>query len=146
MHDLTAAASLTQRFQDTDFALKQGDVMVLSLPEFPYSAANLRQRPAGDERRLPVQPPDELRIDYSTEVELPHGARVLALPAPETIENSVGTFSTEMTYNKTKRTIIYLQRIETNTDYIEPENYPAYKNGVDRVTMPASRLALLEMQ
>lgn len=141
--DLTAPVHIQQEIDAPDFAVPQGDMMIVRIPQFPYDFAATGIAPTLADRRFPFDYPCEMDSSLEVKIRVPDGYNVASLPKPVTISTPTADFALNCDWYSDRRTVIWRQAITVKQRRVDVANYAAFKAGHDAVLAPNSRLVLL---
>ncbi len=144
MADLTSEVRITQSIEAPDFAVVQGDMMIVRIPEFPYEFAGIDAYPTLVERRYPFEIPCEATSRLEVKVVLPKGWDVARVPESLSIEGDVADFELISDWYERKQSIMWLATVTLKKKRIAVDEYAAFKEGYDAVASPKNRLVLLK--
>ena len=142
--DLTAPVVVSQEIDAPDFAVPQGDMMVVRVPPFPYEFAATGVVPTLSERKFPFEYPCEVDNRLEVTIRVPQGYDVARIPDPVSVSTPVAEFDLACRWNAEQRTIVWQLDTAVRSRRIEVADYAAFKAGHDAVTAPKNRLVLLK--
>jgi len=142
--DLTAPVVVSQEIDAPDFAVPQGDMMVVRVPPFPYEFAATGVAPTLSTRKFPFEYPCEVDNRLEVTIRVPQGYDVARIPDPVSVSTPVAEFDLACRWNAEQRTIVWQLDTVVRSRRIEVADYAAFKAGHDAVTAPKNRLVLLK--
>jgi len=142
--DLTVPATARQEIEAPDFAIEQGDMMIVRLPAFPFGFAGIDVVPRLAERKLPLAYPCEFTHAYTVEVTVPEGYEIVSMPDELSLGAAGAEFEQSVTWNAGERTLTWRQDLLLTRKEIAPDEYGAFKAAYDAVASPKNRLLLLK--
>ncbi len=143
LKNLMEAVSVRQTVSAPDFAVVQGDIMVLRIPEFPHAFASTGVYPRLSERELPFDLQSEVYSHLEVKVLLPNGFTIERMPEPLLIETEHADFELDCFLGDGDHTLFWLQKITIKKTVISPEDYEAFKKGYDALASPKNSLILI---
>jgi len=144
LRDLTAPARVEQTIDAPDFAVAQGDMMIVRVPPFPHDFAASGVAPTLAERKFPFDHPCELDSSLEVTLAVPAGYQVVSLPKPVSVSTAVADFRLACEWDQARSAVVWRQEITVRSRRIGVADYAAFKAGHDAVTAPKNRLILLE--
>jgi len=142
--DLLAEAQFTQTIEAPDFAVRQGDMMIVRIPSFPFDFANLGVYPSLAERVYPFELPVEARSEFDVKVVLPEGYQVAYWPEPVTVESDLMDVDFFCDWYEGKQSVLWRMNITLKEKRIPVESYAEFKEIFDTIASPKNSLILLE--
>ena len=143
---LNGPCRIQQVVSVTDFAVKQGDFMIVRVPEFPFEFARIDFYPSLAERELPFDTPCELVSEYWCKIVLPVGYDAVRIPEAVAVDTPVARFELRCDYDRDARTIHWKETITLREKTIPIESYAEFKDAYDTLVSPKSRLVLLQTE
>ncbi len=143
LKNLMEEVGIRQTVAAPDFAVVQGDVMVLRIPEFPHDFAATGIYPRLSERKLPFDLESEIYDHFEVKVLLPKGFTVERMPEPLRIETEYADFELECSLGDDGHTLFWLQQMTIKKTVVPPEDYEAFKKSYDTLASPKNALVLL---
>lgn len=144
LKDLLQPVRVQQDVRAPDFAVPQGDMMIVRVPVFPYDFASTGIAPTLSERKFPFDYPCEATTELEVKIVVPEGYRVARLPEPVSVRTAVGDFEILCDWHADSRTVLWRQVAAVRSKRIEVGDYAQFKAGHDAITAPKNRLVLLE--
>lgn len=144
LKNLLEPVRVQQDVSAPDFAVPQGDMMIVRVPVFPYEFASTGVVPTLSERKFPFDYPCEATTELEVKMLIPDGYRVARLPQPILIHSETAHFELSCDWNADTRTVLWRQVARVKQRRIGVEDYAQFKAGHDAVTAPKNRLVLLE--
>ncbi len=144
LKDLTAPVHMEQEMDAQDFAVPQGDMMIVRVPQFPYEFATTGIAPTLAERRFAFVYPCEVDNRIEVTIRVPQGYNVARIPDPVSISTPTADFDLSCDWDSAQRTITWRQDVTVRSARIEVGDYAQFKAGHDAITAPKNRLVLLE--
>jgi hypothetical protein len=142
--DLAVPVTVSQEIDAPDFAVPQGDMMVVRVPPFPYDFAATGIAPTLSERKFPFEYPCEVDNRLEVTIRVPQGYDVARIPETVSVSTPVAEFDLACRWNADQRTIVWQLDTVVRSRRIEVPDYAAFKAGHDAVTAPKNRLVLLK--
>jgi hypothetical protein len=142
--DLTAGVEVRQRIKAPDFAVPQGDMMIVRVPAFPYEFAATGVAPSLAERKLPFVFPCETTGEFRVMLIMPKGYDVERIPAPASISTDLADFTLTCDWAPETRTITWKQTATVKVKTIPVERYGEFKAAYDAMAAPKNSLVLLK--
>lgn len=143
LKNLMEAVSVRQTVSAPDFAVVQGDIMVLRIPGFPHAFASTGVYPRLSERELPFDLQSEVYSHFEVKVLLPAGFTVERMPEPLLIESEYADFELDCSLADDDHTLFWLQKITIKKTVVLPEDYEAFKENYDALASPKNSLILI---
>ncbi len=143
LKNLMEEVGIRQTVEAPDFAVLQGDIMILRIPEFPHAFATTGVYPRLSERELPLDLQSEVYSHFEVKVLLPNGFTVERMPEPLRIETEYADFELECSLGDDGHTLFWLQNITIKKTVVPPEDYEAFKRSYDTLASPKNALILL---
>jgi hypothetical protein len=143
LSDLTEPVSVTQSIDAPDFAVAQGDMMIVHLPQFPFEFASTGVTPSLAERRYPFEFPCELMSDFEIDLSLPEGYEVVWTPEDTTVETGAATFQLFCSTDTESHSVTWRWTVTVNDRSIPADAYPGFKQSYDRSASPKNQLLIL---
>lgn len=144
LKDLAEPVSIKQKIDAPDFAVTQGDMMIVRIPGVPYNFAGSGVRPTLAERKLPFEVPCEMKSSYRVDITVPAGYEVARLPEKLSIETEVADLELTCKWADRARTITWEQMVVMKERVVPLDRYAEFKRGFDALASPKSRLVLLQ--
>jgi len=144
LKNLIQPASVQQSIEAPDFAIRQGEMLITRIPEFPFDFAVFDARPTLSDRRLPFDLPCEASDLYNCKIIIPTTLEVVRIPDSVTIETPAADFRLTCEWNYDARTVFWTQEIIIKEKTIAVEDYAEFKEAYDTITSPKSRLVLFK--
>lgn len=144
LRTLTAPVHVEQEMDAPDFAVPQGDMMIVRVPPFPYEFATTGIAPTLSERRFAFVYPCEVDNRLEVTIRVPQGYDVARLPEPVSISTPTADFDLTCEWDSAQRTVTWRQDVVVRSARIEVGDYAQFKAGHDAITAPKNRLVLLE--
>ncbi len=141
--DLTEPVSVRQSIDAPDFAISQGDMMILRIPRFPFDFGSIESYPTLAERKYPYQIPCENRILLSIDIALPEGYEVVRMPDPLASSNESADMVLECEWDEPSNSIEWRVDFTHKQMRVPTDSYAAFKADVDALASPKNRLILL---
>jgi hypothetical protein len=141
--DLTQKIKLSQEFSARDFAVFQGPIMLIHLPQVPYAFAEVPS-PSLAKRRYPFRLPGEAEVRSVVALEVPAGFQPLYLPEGFSFEKDYGDFSFAVTYEPDRSSIVVRKTLVFKKKDIALDQYDEFKSIMDSFGVTKNNLILLE--
>jgi hypothetical protein len=140
---LNRPARAGQALECPDFALKQGEFLIVRVPEFPFPFSRLDAYPSLSDRKLPFDLPCEAHLTYDCKIIVPQTLEPARLPEPVTVETPEADFRLTCRQSPEDGNIYWMQDIVFKEKTISLESYAGFKEAYDSITSPKSSLILL---
>jgi transglutaminase-like putative cysteine protease len=142
--NLLAAAQFTQSIDAPDFAVRQGDMMIVRIPGFPFDFANLGVYPSLAKRTYPFDLPVEATSEYDVKVVLPEGYQVAYWPEPINFNDDLMSVEFFCDWYEGKQSILWRMNVTLKAQRIPVDRYAEFKELFDRISSPKNSLILLK--
>jgi len=142
--DLTEPVTVSQEIEAPDFAVPQGDMMIVRVPAFPFRFSSLEAAPRLAERKYPFQLPCESSTSFSVEIELPEGYDVVRMPERQTLTGGSSEWTLICDWDEAAHTMSWKMDVLFNDMRVPVEAYEEFKKAYDAIAHPKNRLILLE--
>ncbi len=142
--DLTAPVTVRQVIDAPDFAVPQGDMMIVRVPRFPFEFASFDMYPKLAERRYPFEMPCESESDLSVSLDIPEGYDVVRLPDAVSSTSDVADMSIDCSWDKETHTVTWSAKVVIKQMQVPTDLYAAFKAASDGVAAPRNNLILLK--
>jgi hypothetical protein len=143
---LLARAQFTQTVEAPDFAVCQGDMMIVRIPSYPHDFANLGVYPSLAERTYPFDLPVEAKSEIDVKVVLPQGYEVAYWPERMTVENDLMDVEFFCDWYEGRQSILWRLNVTLKDKRIPVERYTEFKEVFDTIASPRNSLILLKRQ
>ena len=143
LKNLMEAVSVRQTVSAPDFAVVQGDIMVVRIPGFPHAFASTGVYPRLSERELPFDLQSEVYSHFEVKVLLPAGFTIERMPEPLLTETEYADFELNCILADDGHTIFWSQKITIKKTVVSPEDYEAFKESYDALASPKNSLILI---
>ncbi len=140
--NLTEEVRLRQTVEAPDFAVVQGDMMILRVPEYPYAAATTTVYPSLSERTLPFDTQCPTRIEFEAKILVPNSLQIERLPEPMSIQGDYADFELSCVWSPERHTIYWHRTITIKEVIVPVEAYGEFKRAYDALTSPKNSLIL----
>lgn len=141
--NLLAQAQFTQSIDAPDFAVRQGDMMVVRIPSYPHDFANLGVYPSLAERTYPFELPCEAKSQIDVKVVLPEGYQVAYWPESTTVESDIMDVEFMCDWYEGRQSILWRMNVTFKEKRIPVERYAEFKASFDTISSPKNWLILL---
>jgi hypothetical protein len=141
--DLAQKLKISQEFSAQDFAVFQGPIMLIHLPQVPYGFAEVPS-PSLAKRRYPFRLPGEAEVRSVVVLKVPPEFRPLYLPAGFSFEKDYGDFSFTVSYDPARSSVIIKRTGVFKKKEIPLDQYDEFKNIMDAFGTTKNNLILLE--
>jgi hypothetical protein len=142
--NLLARAQFTQSIEAPDFAVVQGDMMIVRVPSFPFGFANLGVYPSLAERVYPFDLPVEAVSELDVKIVLPEGYQVAYWPERVTVDNDLMDVEFFCDWYEGRQSIIWRMNVTLKQKRIPVERYAEFKEAFDALSSPKNSLILLK--
>lgn len=129
-------------FECPDYALPEGDLLLIKVPRVPFSATSLKLKATLDERKLPYVLKSPLRDKFTMRIEVPEGFQVSYLPAEVKLENAAGSLNLSCEQREGK--LYYNLNLAITKTFISPEDYPGLKHLLQGFDLEKNRTIILK--
>ncbi|MBD3366673.1 MAG: DUF3857 domain-containing protein [Candidatus Eisenbacteria bacterium] len=144
LKNLLEPVRVRQTIDAPDFAVPQGDMMILRVPEFPFAFARVAVEPSLAEREFSFMLPAELVSIYEFRTRIPEGYEPIRIPEPIEVATDDAVFELACEWDREERSVVWTKRIEFLSKRVPPERYADFKAAYDRLLSPKNGLILLE--
>jgi hypothetical protein len=141
--DLTQNLKISQEFSAQDFAVFQGPIMLIHLPQVPYPFAEVPS-PSLAKRRYPFRLPGEADVRSSVVLKVPAEFKPLYLPEGFSFEKDYGDFSFAVSYDPARSSVVIKRTGVFKKKEIPLDQYDEFKNIMDSFGITKNNLILLE--
>ncbi|MCX6600331.1 MAG: DUF3857 domain-containing protein [bacterium] len=140
--DLSKPVVVTLGFESPDYAERQEDTMLLSLPANPFEFAVSGFSATLPEVRCPVQLPPRWRVTTDVSLSLPDGYKVSYLPPPLVVQNPYVFI--EISARQGPAGITWATTVEIKADKVPVADYPVLRDAYETLLLPKNNLVILE--
>ncbi len=144
LSDLTVPVSARQVIDAPDFAVPQGDMMIVRVPNFPLAFASLDVYPRLAERKYPFEMPCENETDLSVDILMPEGYDVVRLPDPVSTTGDAADMNIDCAWNEATHTVTWKAAVVIKSTRVSTDMYEAFKAASDEMAAPRNGLILLK--
>ncbi len=144
LSNLMEAVAVRQTVEAPDFAVVQGDMMILRVPEYPYAFATTTVYPSLHERTLPFDTQCATRIEFEAKILVPRSLEIERLPEPLSIQGEHADFELTCDWSPERRAIYWHRTIVIKDMVIPAEAYDEFKSGYDALMSPKNSLILFK--
>ncbi len=141
--DLTVPVTASQDIEAPDFAVAQGDMMIVRIPAFPLDFASTGVYPSLAERRYAFEMPCPATSSLAIDVRIPDGYEVVRMPDALSLESDAARFEVACEWDEAERNISWTQDVTFKRMTIPVEEYGKFKDDYDALASPKNRLVLL---
>ncbi|MBD3348436.1 MAG: DUF3857 domain-containing protein [Candidatus Eisenbacteria bacterium] len=141
--DLTEPVTVSQKVDAPDFAVPQGDMMIVRVPGFPFDFAALGAYPSLAERKYPFELPCEAGTTISVEIELPDTYDVVRMPEDRTVSTDAADWRLSTEWDASTHTITWTLDATFSDMLVPVGSYGEYKRAFDSIAHPKNSLILL---
>jgi hypothetical protein len=141
--DLGEKLKISQEFSAQNFAIFQGSIMLVPVPQVPYGFAEIPS-PSLAKRRYPVRLPGEAEIHADVVLKVPVEFKPLYLPEGFSFEKEYGDFSFSAEYDPARSSLVVKKTIVFKTRDIPLSQYEEFKKIMDSFGITKNNLILLE--
>jgi hypothetical protein len=142
--DLTEPVTVTQTIDAPDFAVPQGDMMIVHLPAFPHSFARTGVYPTLGERNYPFVFPCEFVSELEMKISVPDGYSVAWIPDPFAATAAGVSFELSCGMSEDGTALMWKRRVVVNERIVSTDDYPYFKDSYDALSSPKNLLVILE--
>jgi len=139
---LTQPMRVSLNFSCPDFAVKQGDLMLVDIPVSPFSFAAAGFYPSLPEVKYPVDMPMKCTIEQAIIISYPAGYRVAYLPNRLLVDNPF--MSIEVMPSQLADRIEWKQTVTYKQDIVKTDEYPTLRKAFENLIAPKNRMFVLE--
>jgi hypothetical protein len=141
--DLTQKLKISQEFSAQDFAVFQGTIMLIHLPQVPYAFAEVPS-PSLAKRRYPFRLPGEADVRFVVVLKVPAEFQPLYVPPGFSFEKDYGDFSFAVSYDPARSSVVIKKTLVFKKKEISLDQYEEFKNITDSFGITKNNLVLLE--
>jgi hypothetical protein len=141
--DLTEPVTVSQEIDARDFAVPQGDMMIVRVPGFPLRFSSLEAYPSLAERKFPYEIPCESTTSLSVEVKLPEGYDVVKMPENQALSTGSSDWALTCDWDEATSVMTWHMDVTFNEMTVPVESYEEFKEAFDSMAHPKNRLVLL---
>ena len=141
--DLTRKLKISQEFSAQDFAVFQGPIMLIHLPQVPYAFAEVPS-PSLAARRYAFRLPGEAEVRSEIVLKVPAGFEPLYLPEGFSFAKEYGDFSFAVSYEPDRSSVIMKRTALFKTKEIPLDRYDEFKTIMESFGLTKNNLILLE--
>ncbi len=142
--DLGRPVSIRQEFRGDEFAVFQGKVMLINLPQSLYGFAELPSYPSLAKRLYPFRVSDLAETEIVVALKIPAGYKPLYLPEGFSQKTDYGEFVFRAAFDPAARTVRIERVMRFAKKEIPVEAYPEFKKVWDAFGGVKNNLILLE--
>ncbi len=142
--NLMEEVSIRQTVIAPDFAVVQGDMMILRVPEYPYAFATTAVYPSLRERNLPFDTQCATKIEFEAKILVPGTLQIERLPEPISIEGEYADFEISCIWDESLHAIYWRRTIVIKEMVVPVEAYDEFKRAYDTISSPKNSLILLK--
>lgn len=144
LKDLTEQVSVVQTIDAPDFAVPQGDMMIVHLPPFPHSFARTGAYPTLAERNYPFVFPCEFVSELEMRISVPEGYSVAWVPEPFAATAAGVSFNLSCGMSEDGAALVWKRTVVVNERTVSTEDYVVFKDSYDALSSPKNMLVILE--
>ncbi|MFH1502859.1 MAG: DUF3857 and transglutaminase domain-containing protein [Candidatus Eisenbacteria bacterium] len=141
--DLTEPVSVSQTVGAPDFAVPQGDMMIVRIPQFPFGFSSIAAYPTLAERRYPFELPCESESVLSIRIDLPDGYEVVRMPENLAFSNDSADWTVACEWDDAENAVSWSVGATFRETRVPVDSYAAFKADYDAVALSKNRLILL---
>jgi hypothetical protein len=141
--DLALQLKISQEFSARDFAIFQGSIMLIHLPQVPYAFAEVPS-PSLAKRNYPFRLPGEAEVRSVIVLKVPAEFQPLYLPPGFSFEKDYGDFSLAVSYEPARSSVVIKKTLVFKKKEIALDQYEEFKNIMDSFGITKNNLILLE--
>jgi len=141
--DLTQKVKISQEFSAQNYAIFQGSIMLIQIPQVPYAFSEIPS-PSLPKRKYPVRLPGEADIHSSVVLKVPPEFKPLYLPEAFSFEKEYGAFSFSAAYDPAQSSVVVKKALVFRKKEIAVEQYEEFKKIMDSYGITKNNLILLE--
>jgi len=141
--DLTEPVTVSQEIDARDFAVPQGDMMIVRVPGVPLRFSSLEAYPSLAGRKFPYEMPCESTTSLSVEVKLPEGYDVVKMPENQALSTGSSDWALTCDWDEATSIMTWHMDVTFNEMTVEVESYGEFKGAFDSMAHPKNRLVLL---
>lgn len=141
--NLMEEVNIRQTVEAPDFAVVQGGMMILRVPEYPYAFATTSVYPRLSERTQPFDAHCATEVHFEAKILVPRTLMVEHLPEPVSIEGEHADFEFSCVWDESRHTIFWRKDITIKSPVVPVEDYDDFKTAYDAVSSPKNSLILL---
>jgi len=140
--DLTKKLKISQEFRAGDFAIFQGEVMLIHVPWIPYAFAEVPS-PSLAGRRYAFRLPGEMEVRYVAVFKVPAGFKPLYVPEGFSFEKDYGSFSLVVAYDAARSSVVVKKTMVFKKKEIDTAEYQEFKKIMESFGTAKTNLILL---
>ena len=144
LSNLLEEVRIRQTVEAPDFAVVQGDMMILRIPAYPYAFATTAVYPSLPERTLPFDTQCATRIEFEAKILVPKSLRIERLPEPVSLQGEYADFELSCTWSPERHTIYWHRTIIIKKPIVPVDAYGEFKRAYDTISSPKNSLILLK--
>ena len=141
--DITHKLKLSQEFSARDFAVFQGPIMLIHLPQVPYAFTEVPS-PSLAKRRYTFRLPGEAEVRSTIVLKVPVGFEPLYLPEGFSFEKDYGEFAFSASYEQARSSVVIKRTLVFKKRDIALDQYDEFKTIMDTFGITKNNLVLLE--
>ena len=141
--DIAHKLKLSQEFSARDFAVFQGPIMLIHLPQVPYAFTEVPS-PSLAKRRYTFRLPGEAEVKSTIVLKAPAGFEPLYLPEGFSFEKDYGEFTFSVSYEQARSSVVIERTLVFKKRDIALDQYDEFKTIMDAFGITKNNLVLLE--
>ncbi|MBN2408508.1 MAG: DUF3857 domain-containing protein [Candidatus Aminicenantes bacterium] len=141
--DLNQKLKISQEFSARDFAVFQGPIMLIHLPQIPYAFAEVPS-PSLAARRYAFRLPGEAEVRSEIVLKVPAGFEPLYLPEGFSYAKEYGDFSFAVSYEPDRSSVLIKRTALFKKKEIPLDRYDEFKAIMESFGLTKNNLILLE--
>jgi hypothetical protein len=146
LQDLRTPVKVNQEFLARRYALFQGKVVLLAIPDVPYEFAGQGLVPRLAKRQYCLRLPAEAALSLTFRLKVPAGFKLLYLPESFSLEKDFGRFDLSAVFDAGKSELTVKKSYALTIRDILPGQYEEFKKIMDAFSLPRNTLILLERE
>lgn len=141
--DLAQKIAISQDFSAQGFAIFQGEILLISIPQVPYAFSEA-PGPSLPKRRYPFRLPGEADVHSTISFKIPTEFKPLYIPESFSFEKDYGKFSFSTAYDPARSAVVVKKDLVFSKKEILLEQYEEFKRIIDSYGITKNNLILLE--
>jgi hypothetical protein len=144
--DLSQKVKIGQEFSGTNFGIFQGNIMLLTIPQVPYSFSDLPATPSLAKRLYPFRMAGEAEVVSTMALKIPVGFKPLYFPESYSFQKDYGDFSVASAYDAGQGSVVIKKTLRFKKKEIPVGQYEEFKKIIESFGLPKNTLILLEKE
>ena len=119
-------------------------MMILTIPQAPFSFAQMPVNPGQTERTYDFVFDTDVLVKREGVISLPKEYKAVYVAEPVKIQNQFGTWEAQYKLSPDSATVKYSSSVTLTDNTISTDEYPQFKKAFDDFTTPKNTMILLE--